>query len=88
MATKKFEKGTKEWAFFSDLWQTAQSVWVPEDNDEYYELALSLITAFDQKYNTPYSKHFAAALTKTIDDFSILAGFETGKIYDEPRAAV
>ena len=86
MAGKKFEKDTQEWAFFSQLWQLAQQIWVPEDNDAYYEDALRKITEFDEKFNTPYSKHFATALTKTINDFSVIAGFEKGKVYEEPRA--
>lgn len=85
MAIKKFEKGTTEWNFFSELWQLSQSIWVPENNDEYYEKSLAKIKEFDGKYNTPYSKHFSTALTKTLNDFSINAGFEEGKIYCEPR---
>ena len=82
MAQKNFDKGTKEWEFFRDLWQVAQSVWVPEDNDEYYERALSLITAFDRKYDTAYSHRFSAALLATITDFSKELGYEEGKSWN------
>ncbi len=87
MATKKFEKGTKEFDFFSDLWKLSQMVWVPENTDDYYEDALRKITEFDAKYNTPYSQHFSEALIKTINDFSVLAGFEEGKVHGEVRKA-
>ena len=85
MASKKFEKDTKEFSFFKDLWALSQSLWIPENNDDYYEDALRRIKAFDEKYNTPYSLHFATALTKTINDFSVQAGFEEGKVHDGVR---
>ena len=86
MASKRFEKGSSEYQMFSDLWQLAQQIWIPEDDDAYFEDALRKITEFDEKFNTPYSKHFATALTKTINDFSVIAGFEKGKVCEEPRA--
>lgn len=85
MATKTFEKGSKEFMFFSDLWKLSQSIWLPENNDDYYEDALRKIVEFDQKYNTPYSLHFSTALTKIVNDFSVLAGYETGKVHEEVR---
>ena len=82
MASKIFEKGSKEWMFFQDFWKLSQSVWIPENNDDYYENALRSVTEFDRKYDTFYSHRFSAALLATITDFSKELGYEEGKVWN------
>ena len=69
MASQKFEKGSAEWNFFMDLWKLTQTYYVPElDNDDYHESLLRDTVAFDQKYNTAWSREFAAAVTRSVHD--------------------
>lgn len=71
--------------FFEELMNLAKEIWIVQDADEYYVDAVHKIAEFDARYNTPYSLHFSEALTKTINDFSVLAGHEAGARYGDVR---
>ncbi len=51
MAAKKFVKGTEMYEMFRDYYNMMQSLWIPEDTDEYRQQAKSMMNDFITKYN-------------------------------------
>lgn len=51
MAFQRFEKGSEEWQMFMDYWGLCQSLWVPEDTEEYWNDAYNRCRKFGEKYS-------------------------------------
>lgn len=68
MAEKKIAKGSEEWMMFQDYWKLCQSLWIPEDSDEYWGMAIKSVDEFYKKYNTVFAKHFALGLINALDE--------------------
>lgn len=50
MASKKFAKDSKEFAFFADFWKLAQEYYIPDDSDEYWEALMTSTMKLEKKY--------------------------------------
>ena len=51
MASKKFQKGSDEYVMMVDYWNLYQSLAIPEDNDDYWEMAVEKNMEFTAKYD-------------------------------------
>lgn len=68
MASVKFEKGSKEWLMFQDYWKLCQKFWVPEDNDEYWEMVKDTTDDFYEKYkDIALAREIAGAFVKVME---------------------
>lgn len=70
MASKRFEKGSEEWAMFREYWALCQRFWEPEDNDEYWEQVIDSTNDFYKKYrenNEIFAKEIVLALVDALD---------------------
>lgn len=67
MAAQKFEKGASVWQMFNDYWKMCQELWIPEDEDEYWEKVIDLSNEFYKKYQNPFAKSLAMALVEELD---------------------
>ena len=78
MASQRFEKDSKEWEMWRELWVLVQRYYVPEDTDAYHEAVLRDTAAFDDKYKTPWSRAFAQAVIKAISETERTLGWTKG----------
>lgn len=67
MAEKRFSEGTEERLMFQDFWKLCQTVWIPEDTDEYWEKAVDMAEAFVNKYQSNFAKALAFALIHELE---------------------
>ena len=68
MASKKFQKGSEEWQMFTDLYVISESIWIPENTDEYRKELWDSLEAFYFKYqNIPCAMHLAEAIITSKD---------------------
>lgn len=70
MASKKFEKGSREFEWFGDFWTMVQRFWNQEDNDQYWENLTTYAEEFYQKYSQDGKlERFSKALTVAFIEF-------------------
>ena len=67
MAAQKFEKGASEWQMFTDYWKMCQELWIPEDQDEYWEKVIDLSDKFYKKYQNPFARSLTIAIVEELD---------------------
>lgn len=68
MAAVKFEKGCEEWVILSEFWGLCQSVWEPENTEEYWKFALESTEIYNAKYgNCGLARYLAGALVITLE---------------------
>ena len=51
MTSVKFEKGSREFAFFADFWKMVQKYYLPEDTDEYWDNLIAEAAQLKKKYD-------------------------------------
>ena len=47
----KFEKGSKEFAFFAEFWKMVQKYYIPEDTDSYWDELIAEAAQLKKKYD-------------------------------------
>lgn len=67
MAGKKFIKGSEEWMLIVDFWALCQSIWIPEDTEEYIRDTADRVDAFYKKYGTDFVRDLIDVLLREID---------------------
>lgn len=67
MASKRFEKGSKEWELFTDFWALCQKYWVPEEDEGYWRSLINDAGELSKKFkDRPFpSDLIKALLTET-----------------------
>lgn len=69
MASKRFEKDSREFAMFRDLWMVCQKLWIPENgNDDYLETVIKDTSEFADKYDDiPLARKFMLAFLEELE---------------------
>lgn len=69
MASVRFEKDSREFEMFRDLWTVCQKLWIPENgNDEYWESVIKETGDFADKYNDiPLARKFMLAFLEVLE---------------------
>ena len=69
MASKRFEKDSREFAMFRDLWTLCQKLWIPENgNDDYWETVIKDTSDFADKYgDIPLARKFMLAFVENLE---------------------
>lgn len=67
MAEKKFLKGSEERMLILDFYELCQSIWIPENTEEYCNDAADRLDAFFEKYKTAFAKDLCKALLNEIE---------------------
>lgn len=67
MAAKKFEKGSAEWNMFMDFWALCQKHWIPERNEEFWEIFIEDTMIFYEKHHTPFARSLYMSLYTEVE---------------------
>lgn len=69
MSSKKFDKGSAEWAMFQDFWKLTQAFYIPEENQEYWAKFIDASDEFYEKHKAvPLSKKLSLALADALEE--------------------
>lgn len=69
MAEKRFGKGSEEWVILQDYYKLCQSIWIIEDNDEYWNHVKDEIDSFRKRYKDDiFAKHLGISLLNLLEE--------------------
>ena len=81
MGGVKFEKGSKEFCFFTEFWMLVQKYYIPEDTEEYWQSLDDNANELAEKYDDKFFDALLITFVKAMSD-KLYEGKRNGKQTD------